>query len=156
MKRYNTFRRIVRTGLLNFVRNAWLAVAAIAIMTVTLTIILFSIVANATFAHTIAEVNDKINISVYLKDTITEKQRKELTADLKQLPNVRDVTYVSKDDALEKYRADNANKQSLLQAISETGNPLPASLSIGNSWTSRRIRPSRIRKQGRHIPASAR
>jgi cell division transport system permease protein len=130
MKRYNTFRRIVRTGLLNFVRNAWLAVAAIAIMTVTLTIILFSIVANATFAHTIAEVNDKINISVYLKDTITEKQRKELTADLKQLPNVRDVTYVSKDDALEKYRADNANKQSLLQAISETGNPLPASLSI--------------------------
>lgn len=130
MKRYNTFRRIVRTGLLNFVRNAWLAIAAIAIMTVTLTIILFSIVANATFANTIAQINDKIDISVYLKDDITDKQRKQLTEDLKDLPNVRDVSYVSKEDALEKYRTDNANKQSLLQAISETGNPLPASLSI--------------------------
>jgi cell division transport system permease protein len=130
MKRYNTFRRIVRTGMLNFVRNAWLAVAAIAIMTVTLTIILFSIVANATFANTINQINDKIDISVYLKDDITDKQRKQLTADLKQLPNVRDVSYVSKEDALEKYRSDNADKQSLLQAISETGNPLPASLSI--------------------------
>jgi cell division transport system permease protein len=130
MKRINTFRRIVRTGFLNFVRNAWLAVAAIAIMTVTLTIILFSIVANATFANTIAQINDKINISVYLKDTITERQRDDLTEGLKQLPNVKDVTYISKADALEKYRSDNANKQSLLQAISETGNPLPASLSI--------------------------
>lgn len=130
MKRYNTFRRIVRTGLLNFVRNAWLAIAAIAIMTVTLTIILFSIVANATFANTIAQINDKIDISVYLKDDITDRQRKQLTEALKELPNVRDVSYVSKEDALEKYRTDNANKQSLLQAISETGNPLPASLSI--------------------------
>ena len=130
MKRYNTFRRIVRTGLLNFVRNAWLAIAAIAIMTVTLTIILFSIVANATFANTIAQINDKIDISVYLKDDITDKQRQQLTEELKRLPNVRDVTYVSKEDALERYRSDNANKQSLLQAISETGNPLPASLSI--------------------------
>jgi cell division transport system permease protein len=105
-------------------------IAAIAIHDVTLTIILFSIVANATFANTIAQINDKIDISVYLRDDISDKQRKQLTEDLKRLPNVRDVTYVSKDDALEKYRADNANKQSLLQAISETGNPLPASLSI--------------------------
>lgn len=130
MKRFNTFRRIVRTGMLNFVRNAWLATAAIAIMTVTLTIILFSIVANATFAHTIAQINDKIDISVYLKDSITERQRQQLAEALQDLPNVRDVTYVSKEDALQKYRTDNANKQSLLQAISETGNPLPASLSI--------------------------
>jgi len=130
MKRLNTFRRVVRTGMLNFVRNAWLAIAAIAIMTVTLTIILFSIVANATFANTIQQINDKINISVYLDDNVTEKQRTQLSDALKKLPNVRNVTYISKTDALDKYRADNANKQSLLQAISETGNPLPASLSI--------------------------
>lgn len=130
MKRYNTFRRIIRTGILNFVRNAWLAVAAIAVMCVTLTIILFSIVANATFANTIAQINDKINISVYLNDKVTDKQRTDLMDDLKSLPNVKSVNYVSKQDALERYRSDNAGNQSLLQAISETGNPLPASISI--------------------------
>jgi cell division transport system permease protein len=130
MKRFNTFRRVVRTGMLNFVRNAWLAIAAIAIMTVTLTTILFSLVANATFNNTISQINDKIRVSVYLKDDITEAQRTQLMNALKRQPNVRGVDYVSKQDALQKYRADNANKQSLLQAISETGNPLPASLSI--------------------------
>lgn len=130
MKRFNTFRRIVRTGMLNFVRNAWLAIAAIAVMTVTLTIILFSVVANATFNNTIQQINDKINISVYLNDSVTVKQRNDLMDELRRLPNVRKVDYVSKSDALERYRADNANRQSLLQAISEAGNPLPASISI--------------------------
>jgi cell division transport system permease protein len=130
MKRFNTFRRVVRTGMLNFVRNAWLAIAAIAIMTVTLTTILFSLVANATFNNTIAQINDKIRVSVYLKDDITERQRNDLMDALRKQPNVRGVDYVSKQQALQKYRADNANKQSLLQAISETGNPLPASISI--------------------------
>jgi cell division transport system permease protein len=130
MKRINTFRRVVRTGLLNFVRNAWLAVAAIAVMVVTLTIILFSIVANATFSNTIQQITDKINISVYLKDSVTPNQRDDLMRQLKTLPNVKDVKYVSKADALTKYRADNAGNQSLLQAVTETGNPLPASISI--------------------------
>lgn len=130
MKRMNTFRRVIRTGMLNFVRNAWLAIAAIAVMCVTLTIILFSLIANATFANTIAQINDKIDISVYLKDTVTEKQRSDLMTGLKGLDNVRGVEYVSKDDALDRYRADNAGNQSLLQAITETGNPLPASISI--------------------------
>jgi cell division transport system permease protein len=129
-KRLITFRRVVRTGLLNFVRNAQLAIAAIAVMSVTLTIILFSIVANATFSHTISQINDKINVSVYLNDKVTEGQRTRLMNQLRELPNVRGVSFVSKEDALKKYRSDNSSNQSLLQAISETGNPLPSSITI--------------------------
>jgi cell division protein FtsX len=40
-RRTTTFGRIIRTGALYFVRNAWLAVAAMATMIITLTIILF-------------------------------------------------------------------------------------------------------------------
>lgn len=138
MKRINTLRRVVRTGLYNMVRNAWLAIAAIAVMVVTLTIVLFSLVANATFNNTIAQITDKINVSVYLKDSVTEAQRKDLMKELEGLPNVRGVEFVSKADALKQYRADNAGNTSLLQAISETGNPLPASIRIDP------IDPSRI------------
>ncbi len=130
MKRINTFRRVIRTGLYNLVRNAWLAIAAIAVMVVTLTIVLFSLIANATFNNTIAQITSKINISVYLKDSVTEKQRNDLIAELKTLPNVKQVSYVSKAQALSQYRVENADNQSLLQAINETGNPLPASIRI--------------------------
>lgn len=129
-RKFNTFLRIIKTGLVNFMRNAWLAAAAIAVMVITLTIILFSIITNATFANTIAQITDKIDISAYLKDGVTEAQRDKLINDIKALPNVQAVKYVSKADALTAYKEQNAGNQQLLQAISETDNPLPASIQI--------------------------
>ena len=129
-QKFNTFKRIIRTGATNFVRNAWLAMAAMAVMVVTLTIILFSIITSATFNNTIDQITSKINISVYLKDSVTEKQRTDLMAGLKTLPNVKKVDFISKDQALAEYKAANANNQGLLQALNETSNPLPASVQI--------------------------
>lgn len=122
--------RILKTGAQNFVRNVTLAVAAIAVMVITLTIILTSVVTNATFANTIKQITDKIDVSVYLKDDITASQREQLIADIKAQPNVKSVTYKSKDQALEEYKLLNINNPDLLAAISQTDNPLPASLAI--------------------------
>jgi len=129
-QKFNTFKRVVRTGATNFVRNAWLAMAAMAVMVVTLTIILFSLVASATFNNTIAQITSKINISVYLKDSVTEEQRTVLMDGLRKLPNVKEVGFVSKDQALAEYKAANANNPGLLQALNETSNPLPASVKV--------------------------
>jgi len=125
-----TFTRIVRTGITNFVRNASLAVAAIAVMVVTLTIVLFSLVTSATMNHTIAQIADKINISIYLNDSVTTQQSNNLLAQLQKLPEVKSVSYISKDRALAEYKAENSNNKDLLTAINETGNPLPASIQI--------------------------
>jgi len=125
-----TFSRVIRTGAVNFVRNAWLAIAAMAVMVVTLTIVLFSIITNATFSNTISQITNKIDISVYLHDSVTPKQRDQLLAQLKGLPNVKEVKYLSKDQALQNYKAQNANNPQLLQAVSETDNPLPATVQV--------------------------
>ncbi len=125
-----TLGRIFRTGALNFLRNATLA-AAIAVMVVTLTTILFSVITNAAFNHTIGQIASKINISVYLNDSVTTQQKDNLVGKLRGLSEVKNVSYVSKDEALAQYKAENANNKSLLQAINETGgNPLPASIQI--------------------------
>jgi cell division transport system permease protein len=112
------------------VRNATLAIAAMAVMVITLTIVLFSIIANATFANTVKQITDKIDISVYLKDNVTDQQRNKLIDDIKGIENVRSVEYVSKDQALEAYKKQNEGNLDLLLAISQTDNPLPASLQI--------------------------
>ncbi len=111
-------------------RNIWLALAAIAMMTITLTILLFAVVANATFSHSIADFTSRIDVSVYLKDTVTEDQRSQLINQLKQVDNVKSIEYISKEQALNIYRQQNANNKELLAAISETENPLPASLKV--------------------------
>lgn len=129
-RKFITLGRIIRSGCINFVRNISLSIAATAVMVVTLTIVLFSIIVNATFNNTINQINQKIDISVYLKDTVTQQQRDDLISQLKGLPNVQSVKYISKQQALENYKEENKDNLDLLLAISETDNPLPATIQV--------------------------
>jgi len=128
--KFITLERIFKSGFVNFGRNIWLAIAAMAMMAITLTILLFAIVANATFSHTISDITSHIDVSVYLKDEVTDEQRNNLISELKEVDNVQAIGYTSKDQALKNYRAQNIDNPELLAAISETDNPLPASLVI--------------------------
>lgn len=125
-----TLGRIIRTGGINFVRNSWLSIAAMAVMLITLTIVLFSVIANATFNHSVQQLTDRINVSVYLKDSVNEQKTNELIEQISGLDNVKGVEYISKDQALKDYKEQNKDNQDLLQAISETDNPLPATIQI--------------------------
>ncbi len=129
-RRLVTFRRIVRSGCINFVRNSWLSIAAMAVMLITLTIVLFSIIANATFNNTINQITDKINVSMYLKDTVSENQSKDLINQIKKVNNVESVVYLNQDQALEAYKKENSDNVKLLLAISEATNPIPATIQI--------------------------
>jgi cell division transport system permease protein len=125
-----TFSRIITTGLVNFIRNAWLAIAAMAVMIITLTIVLFSIVTNAAFNNTIAQITDKIDVSVYLKDSTNKTQGQQLVSGLRNLPNAKSVSYLSKEDALTRYKEQNKDNPALLSAINEADNPIPATIQI--------------------------
>jgi len=125
-----TLWRITHTGIVNFIRNISLAIAAMAVMVVTLTIVLFSLITNATFNNTIDQITSKIDVSVFLKDSDTKAQTDQLLAQLKKLPNVKSVSYLSKDQALKQYEKQNAGNEQLLTAINETSNPLPATILV--------------------------
>jgi cell division transport system permease protein len=125
-----TTARITKTGLRNFVRNAWLSTAATAVMTVTLSLVAVSYISNAALTSTIKGVVEKIDVSIYLKDSDTPDQINALKAKLQQQPNVQSVNFISKSQALAEYRKQNADNPKLLEAISESDNPLPASLQI--------------------------
>ncbi len=129
-RKFVTLTRVINTGAVNFVRNAWLAIAAMAVMIITLTIVLFSVITNATFTNTIVQITDKIDVSVYLKDTTDQSAGEALAKQIRQLPNAKSVSYLSKDQALQRYREQNANNPALLSAINETDNPLPATIQI--------------------------
>ncbi len=125
-----TLWRVIHTGIVNFIRNASLAIAAIAVMVITLTIVLFSLITNATFTNTIQQITDKIDVSVFLVDSVSAEQAKTLVTDLRKLPNVKQVTYLDKQQSLQSYLKQNANNPSLLAAATEAGNPIPATILI--------------------------
>lgn len=120
----------MKTGFRNFFRNLWLSTAATAVMTITLTIILFSYIATSALTSTIAQVVEKIDVSVYLKDDVSVAQANNFKAVLEATDNVESVKYISKNDALLIYREQNKNNKELLAAVTKDDNPLPQSLAI--------------------------
>jgi cell division transport system permease protein len=111
-------------------RNMWLSTAATAVMTITLTIIVISFISNSALTSTIKGVTNKIDVSLYLKDSVTTDQRESFQKALEANPNVESVHYVSKDEALQAYKDKNKNNPSLIQGLQFAGNPLPASFSV--------------------------
>ncbi|MDQ3159199.1 MAG: ABC transporter permease [bacterium] len=125
-----TFGRVFKNGFINFLRNAWLASAAIAVMVITLTIFLLSYIASTTFNNSIDQLTDKIDISVYLVDGIKEEDLNNFFDDLKGLDSVKSIDYLSKEKALDEYKSQNKDNLDLLSAISQTDNPLPATVRV--------------------------
>ena len=129
-RKWITFGRVLHTGVVNFIRNASLAIVAMAVMVVTLTIVLFSLITNATLTNTIDDIASKVDVSVFLKDSVTEAQGKELTAKIKQQSSVQSVEYLSKEQALAAYVKQNANNQALSAAATLSNNPIPATIHV--------------------------
>lgn len=131
-RKWITFMRVLRYGVNNFSRNAWLTTAATIVMVITLTIILTTLIARMVFADTLDIIRQKIDISVFLRDDITKSQQSELVNAIKAVPIVTDIDYISKDQARQKFVEDNKGDTQQLQAIGELGsdNPFPASLRV--------------------------
>lgn len=129
-RRLRTLQRIFKVGIVNFLRNISLAIAAMAVMVVTLTIVLFSVITNATFTQTIGQITNKIDVSVFLKDDVTPSQTDQLLTSIKALPNVKSVQYLDKTEVLQQYETQNSGNQQLDAAIGQTSNPLPATILI--------------------------
>ncbi|HSX14391.1 MAG TPA: permease-like cell division protein FtsX [Candidatus Saccharimonadales bacterium] len=132
-----TFWRISQDGFRNFLRNAWLSVAATAVMTVTLVLMTFSYISNSALSSTIKSVTDKIDVSVYLLSTTTQDQVNDFEHALLASPNVASVNYVTQAQAVANYREENKTKPELLKALDVAGSALPPSIQIKAKNTQR-------------------
>lgn len=71
---------------------------------------------------------DRLEMSVYLRDGLTETERDYLLSRIKSEPGVKSVTYLSKSEALELFKKEMKGHEALIEGIGE--NPLPASYEI--------------------------
>lgn len=133
------FRRVFLSGFSSFFRNAWLSTAATIVMTITLSSILLTLLAIYTSNNTIKSFTDRIDASIYFSADAKKSQIDGLINDLKQNPNlgVREVTYISSEQAKETYVAENAGNVLELQAIAQLDvkEAFPASLKVKTNET---------------------
>lgn len=129
-RRWITFLRMCRYGVNNFTRNAWLTLAATAVMTITLFVVFVSVTAHNVLVDTVDQLRDRVSMSIYLKTEATQEQVDAAVAEVKELPSVMSVEVRSPEAARENFVEQNKKDAGTLDAVKEATNRFPWTLSV--------------------------
>jgi len=128
---FTFLRRIIRFGWHNFWRDSTLNIATVFILTVAITLIAFLFVSQGALKYLVTQIQDKIDISVYLKPDSTQDEISAMEERLARMPEVKDINFVSKEDALKKFKERHKNDPVLLESLEVVGtNPFYPALNI--------------------------
>lgn len=131
MSMFTSFRRVMRSGFLNFWRNAVVSLSAIFVMTVALFVIGGSMLSSVFLQETLRTIEEKVDINVYFTSTAKAEDILALRDSLEKMPEVAQVEYVSRDQAIDDFRKKHENDYLLQAALNElSDNPLGAMLNI--------------------------
>lgn len=123
--------RIIKFAFQNFFRNFWLSIITITILVLTLFSINILVLLNFLTNTAISSVQEKIDVSVYFYPETLEESVQNVRSYLIGLSQVRDVKYISREEALEKFRENHGENESIITSLEELEeNPLGATLII--------------------------
>lgn len=129
-RKWLTFVRMCRYGINNFSRNAWLTIAATAVMTITLLIIFMTLIARQVLVDTVNDIKAKVDMSIYVKTDTTSDQAKAIQDELEKLKSVKTVTYISPTQARDEFARQNKGDRQTLEALNEATNKLPGTFRV--------------------------
>lgn len=125
------FKRISRSGLLNFWRNGFVSLSSVLVMSITIGVVTSIIFFQAILAFTLSELESKVDVSVYFVPGAAESSILSLQEKVDTIPEVKESSYVSAEQALLDFRDRHADDYLTIQALEELDeNPLGASLLI--------------------------
>ncbi|MDD3190814.1 MAG: permease-like cell division protein FtsX [Candidatus Pacebacteria bacterium] len=126
-----SFKRLVNSAFRDLTRNVWLNMATIVIIVIALFTVSVSLAIDAVGEYMLQSFQNKIDISVQFKDDASEEKILDLKNDLESLGEVKNVNYVSKEQALVEFQEAHSDDEYIRQSIEELGeNPLFAVLNV--------------------------
>lgn len=127
--------------------NSIVNLLAVGTITMAMLIVGFFLLVFINMQSAVNSLADRIEISVYLKDGLTEHEKDFLLSRIKDEPGIKKVTYRSKDEALAAFTKELKGQEALIQGLD--GNPLPASYEI--AIDQRTMNPKRLEALAKKI-----
>ncbi len=129
MHSHPSLRRLSRLALQNLSRNALLSSATTLMMGLILFIFNVILVLNSLTQSSLDELGRKVDLILYLNNDATLTQTTQLIDELSARPEVLEVTYTSKEDALNQFLELYPDKANPFTQY-EIENPLPANIRV--------------------------
>lgn len=130
-------KRTIRLAWLNFTRDGTLALANVFVIAMVVAAITSLFLFKGITNFEINRLQDKVDISVYFKYETSADDILKAKDEIAKVPEVKEVEYVSKDQALADFTENYKNDPVLMASLAEVGaNPFLASLNIKSSLAS--------------------
>ena len=128
---FSTIVRSIKYGFQNFGRNIFLSIATTSIMVLNLFGLGFFMVINQISSDALSGIQDRVDISVYLKEGLEEGQVNDFIEYVKGVEGVRETNLITKEMALDKFKETYKDNPSIIQSLQVLDeNPLPVTLTI--------------------------
>lgn len=126
-----SFKRIIRSGIINFRRAGTVSLSSVLVVTVMLFVVGVIIFLQATLQTTLQSIRDRVDVTVSFVSSASEEKILLLKNDLEQLPEVKEVAYKEREEVLSDFRERHQNDYTSLRALDELSqNPFGAMLTI--------------------------
>jgi len=133
-----TFTRILKFAFQDFNRNKGISIATIFVLLVTMSLVSGIFFFKGMMSYLTAQIQNKIDITAYFEEDTSEEDILAVKeAILASSPDIKDIEYVSKDQALQNFTEKHGDSAVLAKALEQVGdNPfLPALNIITNGET---------------------
>lgn len=124
-----TFRRLLRFGLNNYIRNGWLSVAATLVVALTLFIVSVFVLQSYVIKSTTKAIEDKLDMAIYINDTPSEEAVGTFITEIKALPEVKELVYLNKQQVMEEWNKLHVD-QKIKSQVNSQNNPLPRTIKV--------------------------
>lgn len=126
-----SFLRGIRFAFQSMLRNFWLSFVTVSVFCLTLLTVNAVIMLNVLAQASVKSVEERVQVTVYFTSDASETIVKNVQGYLLGLSQVKEVAYVSADEALESFKARHSSDPVILAALEEVdGNPLGQALKI--------------------------
>jgi len=129
---YTNLKRITDFAVKDFSRNKGISIAAIFVLMVTIMLVTSMFFFQGMVSYLASQIQDKIDMTAYFQAGTTEQDILDVKDQLlKQSLSIKNIDYVSKDQALASFNERHKSDSVLTQALQEVGsNPFLPSLNI--------------------------
>lgn len=123
-------KRIFKIAFSNFSRNSLLVVTAVAIMTLAILTVSIFMLLNLSTNEAAQKLKDKIDITINFKDEASEALIQQIKNELESRGNFKSIQYISKDEAMRRFKTRTNVKAEIKNIITPQDNPLPRGLQV--------------------------
>lgn len=127
--KFSTSEYFIKEVYASFRRNTWMTLASILTVVLSLFILGFFSIVVLNLNKLANTLESQVQVSVYLKDDITEEDLDDTKKILEDIEGTQSVKYITRDEAMKNFKERLGDQQFLLDALDNT-NPLPNSFSV--------------------------